>query len=151
MTARPSTRSAGSAPLAAFQNPKIGPVALSDQAATYPVADFDWIRFNPDEPIGGGGGGSFVDDFDGADLGAGWDVVRRDQQLTVSGGKLNIPAQPGDIYGGRNDAKNLVHARRAGRPVGRDRQGRIPRAARSTTRPACSCTATTRTSRSWGA
>ena len=51
-----------------FTNPKIGPVALSDQAPTYPVADFDWIRFNPDEPIGGGGGGSFVDDFDGATL-----------------------------------------------------------------------------------
>ena len=82
------------------QNPKIGPAALSDQAPTFPVAHFDWIRFNPDEPVGGGGGGSFVDEFDGADLGAGWDVVRRDQQLTSSGSKLNIPAQPGDIYGG---------------------------------------------------
>jgi cytochrome c len=96
------------APMGSFATPKIGPVALSDQAATYPVAHFDWIRFNPDEPVGGGGGGSFVDDFDGADLGAGWDVVRRDQQLTVSGGKLNIPAQTGDLYQTRNDAKNLV-------------------------------------------
>jgi cytochrome c len=88
--------------------PKVGPTALSDQAPTFPVAHFDWIRFNPDEPIGGGGGGSFVDEFDGADLGTGWDVVRRDQQLNVSGSKLNIPAQTGDIYGGGGDAKNLV-------------------------------------------
>jgi PKD repeat protein len=50
----------------------------------------------------------FVDEFDGSDLGAGWDVVRRDQNLAVSGGALRIPAQVGDIYGGRNDAKNLV-------------------------------------------
>ena len=34
--------------------------------------------------------------------------MRRDQQLTVSGSKLNIPAQPGDLYQNRNDAKNLV-------------------------------------------
>jgi PKD repeat protein/plastocyanin len=96
------------ASLATFQNPKIGPVALSDQAPTYPVARFDWIRFNPDEPVGGGGGGSFVDNFDGAALGAGWSVVRQDQNMSVSGGSLNLPAQPGDLYGGRNDAKNLV-------------------------------------------
>ena len=44
-------------------------MALSDQAPSYPVAHFDWIRFNPDEPIGGGGGGGFVDEFDGADAG----------------------------------------------------------------------------------
>ena len=37
-----------------------------------------------------------------------WEVVRPDQLLTVSGGNLNIPAQPGDLYGGRNDAKNLT-------------------------------------------
>jgi cytochrome c len=96
------------APMSSFASPKIGPVALSDQAPEFPVANFDWIRFNPDEPIGGGGGGSLVDEFDGADLGAGWDVVRRDQQLSVSGSKLNIPAQTGDIYGGGGDAKNLV-------------------------------------------
>ena len=97
------------APISTLPAPKIGPAALSDQAATFPVAHFDWIRFNPDEPIGGGGGGSFVDEFDGAALGAGWDVVRQDQTLTVSGSKLNIPAQTGDIYGGSpNDAKNLV-------------------------------------------
>jgi PKD repeat protein len=96
------------ADISGWSAPKVGPVALSDQAPTYPVAHFDWIRFNPDEPIGGGGGGSFVDDFNGSSLGAGWDVVRQDQNLTVDGGSLKIPAQTGDIYGGRNDAKNLV-------------------------------------------
>ena len=86
-------------------------MALSDQAPSFPVASFDWIRFDPDEPIGGGGGGGgdgFVDNFDGAALGAGWSVVRQNQNLTVGGGNLNIPAAPGDIYGGRNDANNLV-------------------------------------------
>jgi len=97
--------------ISGWANPQIGPVALSDQAPSYPVASFDWIRFDPDQPIGGGGGGGgtgFVDNFDGSALGAGWNVVRQDQNLTVGGGTLNIPAQPGDLYGGRNDAKNLV-------------------------------------------
>jgi PKD repeat protein/glucose/arabinose dehydrogenase len=96
------------ADISTWSAPKVGPVALSDQAPDFPVAHFDWIRFNPDEPIGGGGGGSFVDDFNGSALGAGWDVVRQDQNMTVDGGSLKLPAQPGDIYGGRNDAKNLV-------------------------------------------
>ena len=34
----------------------------------------------------------YRDDFNGADLGAGWDVVRRDQTLTVADGVLTIPA-----------------------------------------------------------
>jgi cytochrome c len=96
------------ADISGWTNTRIGPVALSDQAPTYPVADFDWIRFNPDEPIGGGGGGSIVDNFDGAALGGAWSVVRQDQNMSVGGGTLNLPAQPGDLYGGRNDAKNLV-------------------------------------------
>ena len=90
-------------------NAQIGPVALSDQAPTHPVASFDWIRFDPDVPSGGGGGGGqIVDQFDGSALGSAWEVVRPDQLLTVSGGNLNIPAQPGDLYGDRNDAKNLT-------------------------------------------
>ena len=56
--------------LATFQNPQIGPVALSDQAPSYPVARFDWIRFNPDGTGGGGGGGEIVDNFDGTALGS---------------------------------------------------------------------------------
>ena len=35
-------------------------------------------------------------------------MIRPDQTMGVSGGTLNIPAQPGDIYADRNDAKNLV-------------------------------------------
>ena len=55
-----------------------------------------------------GCGTSYRDDFDGTDLGAGWDVVRRDQGLVVSGGTLKIPTAQGDIYGADNNAKNIV-------------------------------------------
>ncbi len=94
------------APLSTFSNPRIGPTALSDSAPTKPLAYFDWIRFDPDE---GTGGGSALDDFNGTDVASPpWSVVRRDQGLTVGGGALHIPAAPGDIYGDKNDAKNLV-------------------------------------------
>ena len=90
------------APLSTFANPRIGPVALSDQAPSAPNAFFDWIRFNPDTGGGGGGGGgaAIVDEFDGTALAMPpWEVVRPDQTLTVSGGALRIPAAQGDIYG----------------------------------------------------
>ncbi|HET9736477.1 MAG TPA: ThuA domain-containing protein [Solirubrobacteraceae bacterium] len=102
------------APMSAFSEApaQIGPAALSDQAPNRPMSHFDWIRFNPDEPTGGGGGGgggtTVTDNFDGTSLGSAWEVVRQDQNLTVGGGTLNIPAQAGDLYGGRNDAKNIV-------------------------------------------
>jgi cytochrome c len=94
------------APLSAFDEPQIGPAALSDAAPSVPDAFFDWIRFDPDET--GGGGGALVDEFDGTSLGSAWSVVRQDQNLVVGGGALQIPAAPGDIYGDRNDANNLV-------------------------------------------
>ena len=102
------------ADISGWSAPQVGPVALSDQATTYPVARFDWIRFNPDSSGGGGGGGGgsetelFADEFDGTDVGAGWDVVRRDQALTVSGGALRIPAAAGDLYAAGGNAANLV-------------------------------------------
>ncbi len=98
------------APLSTFADPQIGPTALSDSAPTVPVAKFDWIRFDPDSGTGTGGGTTTeLDQFDGTDLASPpWDVVRRDQALTVSGSALHIPAQAGDIYGDQNDAKNLV-------------------------------------------
>ena len=37
-----------------------------------------------------------------------WERIRGDQGAVVSGGTLQIPAQPGDIYQTRNDAKNLI-------------------------------------------
>ena len=95
------------APLSTFGDaPKIGPAALSDLAPSVPMSRFDWIRFDPDGS--GGGNEGVVDEFDGTTLGADWDRVRGDQSSVVTGGNLQIPAQPGDIYQTRNDAKNLV-------------------------------------------
>ena len=96
------------ASLDTFDNPRIGPVALSDVAATFPVAHFDWVRFDPDAP-GGGGGDTIVDEFDGSELESPpWETVRPNANLTVSGGALRIPAENGDLYGGSNTAQNLV-------------------------------------------
>jgi cytochrome c len=50
----------------------------------------------------------FRDDFNGTDLGAGWEVIRRDQTLVVENGLLKIPTQAGDIYQTANNAKNIV-------------------------------------------
>ena len=50
----------------------------------------------------------FRDDFNGSDLAAGWNVVRRDQALTVADGKVTIPTQAGDLYTTSNTAKNVV-------------------------------------------
>ena len=99
------------ASLSTFTNPRIGPFALSDEAPSVPKAFFDWVRFNPDTGGGGGGGGGggIVDEFDGTALASPpWEVVRQDQNLTVSGGALRIPAAQGDIYGGGGNAKNIV-------------------------------------------
>ena len=101
------------ADISGWAAPQVGPVALSDQAPSYPVARFDWIRFNPDSAGGGGGGGGsetelFADEFNGSDVGAGWDVVRRNQAMTVSGGAVRIPSATGDLYQGNNTANNLV-------------------------------------------
>ena len=93
--------------LASFANPRIGPAALSDLAPSVPDAFFDWIRFEPD---GSAGGGTVVaDEFNGSALESPpWEVVRQNQDLTVSGGALRIPAAPGDIYGAGGNANNLV-------------------------------------------
>ena len=71
------------------------------------MARFDWIRFDPDG-TGGGGSDGIVDEFDGTTLGDAWTRIRGDQSAVVSGSTLQIPAQPGDIYQTRNDAKNLI-------------------------------------------
>jgi PKD repeat protein len=91
------------ASLDTFDNPRIGPVALSDVATTYPVAHFDWIRFDPDAPGGGGGGETDVDEFDGTELDADrWNAIVNDnpEAYEVAGGQLTITTEPGDIYTG---------------------------------------------------
>ncbi|MDA0173823.1 ThuA domain-containing protein [Solirubrobacter taibaiensis] len=50
----------------------------------------------------------FRDDFNGTDLAAGWNVIRRDQNLTVANGLVTIPTQAGDLYTTSNTAKNVV-------------------------------------------
>ena len=94
------------APLSTFNEPQIGPAALSDLAPSVPMSRFDWIRFDPDGT--GGGNEGVVDEFEGTTLGGDWERIRGDQSSVVSGGTLQIPAQPGDIYQTRNDAKNLT-------------------------------------------
>ncbi len=62
------------------------------------------IKVNPSAQCPTG----YRDDFDGGTLDPSWEVVRRDQTLTLSGGTLNLVAQAGDVYQAANDAKNLV-------------------------------------------
>jgi PKD repeat protein/glucose/arabinose dehydrogenase len=91
------------ASLETFDNPRIGPVALSDAASTYPVAHFDWIRFDPDASGGGGGGETDVDEFDGTELDTDrWNAILNENPETyeVADGLLTITTEPGDIYTG---------------------------------------------------
>jgi len=47
------------------------------------------------------------DEFDGAGLESGWEVVR-DPQFTVSGGQVNWPVETADLVGAGNDAGLLL-------------------------------------------
>ena len=118
----------------------------------YPVARFDWIRFNPDASGGGGGGGGGDElsptSSTAPTLGGGWDVVRRDQQLTVSGGALNIPAQTGDLYGGATTPATWSCATRRRRPGTATAKINFQGIAAVPAGRHASCTATTTTSRS---
>ena len=76
----------------------------------------------------GGGGGGGGDRRRVRRLGAGIAAVggrAPDQNLTVSGGALRIPAAQGDIYGGGGNAKNIVAARRARRALGGGDQAQL--------------------------
>ncbi len=99
-----------------FQEATIG-VEDQEHPSTEPLPDTyqrtdEWYNFkSPDFATGGGGGGeTIVEEFDGTDVASPpWEVVRRNQNLTVSGGALRIPAEPGDLYGAAPDnAQNLV-------------------------------------------
>ena len=87
-------------------------MALSDQAPTLPGRA---LRLDPLQPGRADGGGAAVaaaassTSSTAPSLGAGWDVVRQDQQMTVSGSTLNIPAAAGrHLRQTPNNAKNLV-------------------------------------------
>jgi regulation of enolase protein 1 (concanavalin A-like superfamily) len=96
-----------------FQEASIG-VEDQEHPSTEPLPDTyqrtdEWYNFkSPD--FADGGGETIVEEFDGSDVASPpWEVVRRNQNLTVSGGALHIPAEPGDLYGAAPDnAQNLV-------------------------------------------
>ena len=72
------------------------------------MARFDWIRFDPDGS-GGGGNEGIVDEFEGTTLGARrGSASAATRARSSAAARYQIPAQPGDIYQTRNDAKNLV-------------------------------------------
>ena len=68
-----------------------------------------------------------LDEFNGTDVAAPpWEVVRRDQTLTVgSAARCTSRPQQGDIYGDVNTAKNLVLRARADGRLDGDDQGRL--------------------------
>ena len=91
------------APLPA--NAKIGMFSFSNNAATAPVAAFDSFTLTGDGLGGGGGpvGPSRDDQFQGTTLDHDrWNAIVRENPaaLAVSGGKLTITTEPGDIYTG---------------------------------------------------
>ncbi len=118
------------APLSAFPaNLRVGPTALSDQAPAQPLAYFDWIRFDPDEGTGGGGGGggsTVLDEFNGTDIAAPpWEVVRRDQATDRRRRRAAHPG-PDRRHLRRSERRQEPRAaRRAGRHLDGDDEGRL--------------------------
>ena len=106
------------------------------------MARFDWIRFDPDGSTGGGGSG-IVDDFDGTTLDGAWERIRGDQAAVVSGGTLQIPAQPGDIYQEPQRRQEPHRARRARRSLGGDHEAQLQGLRPVPAGRASWCTATT--------
>ena len=89
---------------------------------------------SPTPPRGGGD-----DEFDGTALDVcRWsDLVREDQnEYRVQGGKLEIDALDGDMFGDNDEREEPDHAARAVRRLGGGDQGHAARRARSTSRPA---------------
>ncbi len=147
------------ADIADWQNRRIGPVALSDQAPTYPVASFDWIRFDPDTPIGGGGGGGgggsetelFADQFDGTALDPSWQVVRGNQALTVVERRAAHPGGDGrPLPAAATPPRTSSCATRRRLPVDGDREDQLRGRSPSTSRPGSSSTAPTTTTSKLG-
>ena len=70
---------------------------------------------------------NYRDDFDGTDLGAGWDVVRRDQGLVVSRRDAEDPDRPGRRLRRRQQRQEHRPARGSGRAVDDHRQDQARR------------------------
>ena len=136
------------ASLATFADPKIGPAALSDLGADRPGGA---LRLDPVRPGRLGRRRrrrhrrQLRRHRRSAPPGRGSAATR---PRSSSGGTLQIPAQPGDIYQTRNDAQEPDRPRRARRCLGRRSRSSTSRAPPSTTRPGSWSTATTTTSRS---
>ena len=116
----------------------------------YPVASFDWIRFDPDTPSGGGGGGARSSTSSTAATLAEPAVERRAAQPGADGQRRRA-AHPGIAWRPLRRQRQRQQpgaARRARRSLDRDHEASTSRARPSTTRPASSCTATTPTTRS---
>ena len=71
------------------------------------MARFDWIRFDPDSTPGGGTN-DVVDNFEGTTRTPAWERSAATRAPSSAAARYQIPAQPGDIYQTRNDAKNLT-------------------------------------------
>jgi hypothetical protein len=89
-----------------FADPKVGVMAITNDASEVTEGAFEWFRFG----VGGAADGP-GDEFDGDALHCRWSTRVRENPdaYAVSGGALRITTENGDLYGGGgDDAKNLI-------------------------------------------
>ncbi|TWG99002.1 glucose/arabinose dehydrogenase [Nocardioides sp. J9] len=103
------TEVAGVRDLSGISSPKVGLLALGNQAGSVGItAEFDYFTITPDDTAEPCAPSCFVDTFDGNMLGGDWDVVRPSGNLEVAGGELSIPLEATDLYQNTNNARDLV-------------------------------------------